>query len=399
MKKTLLAVAAIGAFASAAQAQSSVTVYGIYDGGYNNLSMKDTSAANAIVNSQAASLVGSSSASSRFGIRGNEQIDGDLSAIFNLELGITASTGEIGTTTSSNTANATGANQGSETGVRASTVGLASKKFGSFVVGRQTTGIHDIVAGNVWGGNNMVGDMTYSDVRAGALGASTNTVSGRASFAATRSSGMATYTSPTIAGANVRLDWGTTELTGGAASKTPVSSTTANLPGIQYAIKGATASYTWGPIIAKVGTTTVKSNEALLVSEAFASSQTTINAANISYSGVKDLLVQYTFATNRTDNQAGVIQSGLRAQKLSASYKIGAFMPFVQYGQGNTQGTRSVSSANTSSEDKAFQVGTEYMLSKRTNLYAAYGDQERKIVGSTAKSQWTQIAAGVKHTF
>ena len=33
MKKSLLAVAAIGAFASAAQAQSSVTVYGIIDVG------------------------------------------------------------------------------------------------------------------------------------------------------------------------------------------------------------------------------------------------------------------------------------------------------------------------------------------------------------------------------
>ena len=34
MKKSLLAVAALGAFASAAQAQSSVTVYGILDVGY-----------------------------------------------------------------------------------------------------------------------------------------------------------------------------------------------------------------------------------------------------------------------------------------------------------------------------------------------------------------------------
>ncbi|MEY4495615.1 MAG: hypothetical protein RL744_1312, partial [Pseudomonadota bacterium] len=34
MKKSLLAVAAIGAFASAAQAQSSVTVYGIMDVGF-----------------------------------------------------------------------------------------------------------------------------------------------------------------------------------------------------------------------------------------------------------------------------------------------------------------------------------------------------------------------------
>jgi len=36
MKKSLLALAAMGAFAGAAQAQSSVTVYGILDVGYIN---------------------------------------------------------------------------------------------------------------------------------------------------------------------------------------------------------------------------------------------------------------------------------------------------------------------------------------------------------------------------
>jgi len=36
MKKSLLALAAMGAFVGAAQAQSSVSVYGIYDGGFNS---------------------------------------------------------------------------------------------------------------------------------------------------------------------------------------------------------------------------------------------------------------------------------------------------------------------------------------------------------------------------
>jgi predicted porin len=45
MKKSLLALATLGAFAGAAQAQSSVTVYGVYDGGYNmkNIENKTTS--------------------------------------------------------------------------------------------------------------------------------------------------------------------------------------------------------------------------------------------------------------------------------------------------------------------------------------------------------------------
>ena len=43
MKKSLLAVAALGAFASAAQAQSSVTVYGILDVGYIGSNVRTSS--------------------------------------------------------------------------------------------------------------------------------------------------------------------------------------------------------------------------------------------------------------------------------------------------------------------------------------------------------------------
>ena len=40
MKKSLFAVAAVTAFAGAAQAQSSVTVYGIIDAGFNGISQR-----------------------------------------------------------------------------------------------------------------------------------------------------------------------------------------------------------------------------------------------------------------------------------------------------------------------------------------------------------------------
>jgi predicted porin len=78
---------------------------------------------------------------------------------------------------------------------------------------------------------------------------------------------------------------------------------------------------------------------------------------------------------------------------------MGAVMPFVQYGVGNTQGTRVVSAGNTSTEDSAVQVGVEYSLSKRTNLYAAYGKSDRKVVNSTAKTEVTDTAVGIRHTF
>jgi predicted porin len=164
MKKSLLALATMGAFAGAAQAQSSVTVYGIYDGGYDNRSMTEKTIAGVKSASQQSQLSGGESATSRIGFRGVEDLGKGLSANFNLELGITAGTGEIVTSTSSNLADTTGATQGSDTGVRTAIVGLADKQLGSIAMGRQLTGMHGIVAGDVWGGNNVVGDITYSDI-------------------------------------------------------------------------------------------------------------------------------------------------------------------------------------------------------------------------------------------
>jgi predicted porin len=385
MKKSLLAIAAMTAFASAAHAQSSVTVYGLYDGGYGKKQTTETSTSNTAVKAQSSGIGGSAASSSRLGLKGKEQINSDLSAMFNLELGITPGTGTVDTTTNTTATSQGGSPTGASVGsVRTSIVGLGSKKFGSIAVGRQLTGIHGVVAGNVFAGNNMVGDMVYSNF----TGTSTNTVSGRVSAPMTRSSNMATYITPTIAGANLRVDWGNTTSTNSSAQ-----------PGIQYAIKGLTGSYTWGPITAKASTTVITGNEALTAANSFTNFKTTANAANIAYSGVKNLLVQYTFANNKSEDQAGTLVTSVRAQKLSASYTFGAFAPFVQYGMGNTQGARSVTAANTSTEDKAMQLGVVYTLSKRTNLYAAYGAQERKAVGTTAKTDIKQIAAGLRHTF
>jgi predicted porin len=393
MKKSLFAIAAVTAFSGAAQAQSSVTVYGIYDGGYDNRNMTEKTIAGVKSSTQQSALSGGESASSRIGFRGVEDLGKGLSANFNLELGITAGTGEIGTSTSSNLADTTGATQGSDTGVRTAIVGLADKQFGSIAIGRQLTGMHGIVAGDVWGGNNVVGDITYSDFRSTAAGAGA-TANGRASFVVTRSSNMATYISPSLMGLSARVDWGNTTATGNA--------TTGALPnyaGTQYGIKGAYLTYTNGPITAKVGTVTAQSNAAQVVTTAFTGTKTQVNAANLMYKA-KGLTVQGTYAINKTESLVGVQESRVRANKLSASYQMGAFMPFVQYGQGGTEGGRVITAANTATDDKGYQAGVEYGLSKRTNLYAAYGSQERSLKSnSSASTEVKEMAIGVRHTF
>jgi len=88
MKKSLLAVAAIGAFASAAQAQSSVTVYGILDVGYIG---SNTRAANGTTVAKSTGNAFSSSAeqTSRLGFKGVEDLGGGTSAFFTLETTVT----------------------------------------------------------------------------------------------------------------------------------------------------------------------------------------------------------------------------------------------------------------------------------------------------------------------
>lgn len=135
MKKSLLAVAALGAFATAAQAQSSsVTLYGIIDEGitYNS---------NAGGSRQYA-LAGGIMQGSRWGLRGSEDLGGGLKAIFTLENGFDPSSGRL--------------LQGGLMFGRQAFVGLSHAQYGTVTLGRQYDSVVDYVAqtavGTQWGG-------------------------------------------------------------------------------------------------------------------------------------------------------------------------------------------------------------------------------------------------------
>lgn len=81
MKKSLIALAVLGSVAGVAQAQSSVTLYGIVDVGV-------------VKNKDAATELGSSLLeSSRLGFKGTEDLGGGLKALFVLEGGLDVDTG------------------------------------------------------------------------------------------------------------------------------------------------------------------------------------------------------------------------------------------------------------------------------------------------------------------
>src|SRR5258708_39891884 len=88
MKKSLLALAALGAFAGVAHAQSSVTLYGIIDEGFN---INTNSGGHHLYNLSSGVLQGS-----RFGLRGTEDLGGCLKAIFVLENGFAVNNGRLG---------------------------------------------------------------------------------------------------------------------------------------------------------------------------------------------------------------------------------------------------------------------------------------------------------------
>ena len=99
MKKSLLALAVLGAFAGAAQAQSAVTIYGTFDGGVRHVTDSQNAAGGAI---GSRTTVGSNGTfnSNRIGFKGVEDLGGGMNAHFTLESGFNTGTGALDNATS-----------------------------------------------------------------------------------------------------------------------------------------------------------------------------------------------------------------------------------------------------------------------------------------------------------
>jgi GBP family porin len=99
MKKSLIALAVLGAFSAGAAAQSSVTLYGIVDIGlqYNKFGVNRGTAAAPNFQQEAVWGVESGYQSgSRLGVRGSEAIGNGLNVVYTLEAGFDVSTGVSG---------------------------------------------------------------------------------------------------------------------------------------------------------------------------------------------------------------------------------------------------------------------------------------------------------------
>ena len=120
MKKTLLAAALMAGFAGVAQAETSVTLYGIVDTGlgYTQFKNKDTD-----VKATRSGFYDGVQSGNRWGLRGTEDLGDGLRAVFTLESGFALSNGN--------------SLQGDRLFGREATLGLAGDSWGSLVFGRQ----------------------------------------------------------------------------------------------------------------------------------------------------------------------------------------------------------------------------------------------------------------------
>lgn len=125
MEVSIGAVAPLLLLASAAHAQSSVTLYGLIDEGFNY-----TSNAGGHSGYQ---MVSGDTVGSRWGLRGTEDLGGGIKAVFRLENGFNVNSGGL-------------SNGGREFG-RQAYVGLSSDRFGTITLGRQYDPTQDLWSG------------------------------------------------------------------------------------------------------------------------------------------------------------------------------------------------------------------------------------------------------------
>ena len=393
MKKSLLALAVLGAFAGAAQAQSSVTIYGIVDTGIAYSSKVATG-----TGSDTGSKFGINSGviqGSRIGFKGVEDLGGGLSAVFQLETGFTSDDGGLqgsDAVTSSNLFR------------RKSVVGLAGG-FGTVLLGRQTDFSDTISA------YTAVNDFG---------GVVSNSGSGLNCLQGVRTNNSISYTTNNLSGFTGNLIYGFGETAGKTSA------------GQAY---GIGAKYDNGPLglginyyQSKAGTTP---SDVSLITPALTSTNATAVAnanaalaANAGNTALKALNVvaSYQFGPARVYGNYSRVKQDLKtaptsvagltlagAQKVD-TYEIGTaytlspalkLLAAVDYSRATFVGV------NTTGKLTQISLGADYFLSKRTDLYAFVSNmrasdmQNPGVTGGATGSDASQTAVitGIRHKF
>jgi predicted porin len=367
MKKLLIATAALAMVAGTAQAQSSVTVYGIVDAGVVSV---DGNAAGRYTGVSSGGL-----AASRLGFRGTEDLGGGLTANFNLETLLNMDTGVSGTTATTGNTTATLFD-------RQAWVGLDKKGVGTLQLGRTTRLDFDAaVAGDAFGasGFGSVTTVIYAPLAAARAPITSTTNTGDINNS--RYNNSAKLATARFGGFQAAYQ----HAFGEASGANGVIRGTAYA--VDYTAGKAKATYAYSRQNDNAG---AKATETTMLSGSydFGMAKAFVGMAEIEKAG----------QTAKTKGSWVGLSAPVNA-------KIGVMAQYYMLDNIGNAGT----GANTANDADAFAVGATYAFSKRTTAYVMGGKVNNdgaatiSLIGTTnapagGKSQ-TGYMAGVRHSF
>lgn len=359
MKKSLIALAVIAA-TGAAMAQSSVTMYGLVDmyvgsvkSGIGATSLRQTKVESGLVNT------------SRFGLKGSEDLGNGLAANFVLEQGIAADDGTAKSTTllTSKVTNTAFSRQ--------AWVGL-SGSFGSTRIGLTPTPFDDVS-----GASDAVFDSALSPM---------NSVFKSTGYLVRPGNTMAYYT-PNFSGFTGSVSYSLGEnKTNVATPAVAATLTAAAVPAVTVHSAGAATSfalvYANGPIGLNFGYQNEKS-AGDVVAKKF-----------VRLGGTYDFGMAKAYATyGKAENMGNLSGSDATDYQLGVDVPVGAALTLsASYAQSKDNATAG------NAKRKGYGLGAKYALSKRTAVYGGYEADDSKVSGATTNKH-DLFAVGVQHRF
>jgi predicted porin len=387
MKKTLIALAALGAMAGA-NAQSTVTLYGLLDGNLQSFKTNilvpgaaataTTAATAATIQSARQTKIESGGLNgSRWGLRVSEDIGGGMAVVGNLESGLNLDTGASG--------------QGGLLFGRRANVGISSSSFGTLVIGRNSSAYDDISADHAMMGQTIFDPSNVNNGNSAAVAATIGTAAGAVNFLnrnttwlgyATRFNNSVKYTTPNFSGfsAGAMYGFGEDKVPGIKASETV----------------SASLKYANGPILVSGGyqsegiTRTASTKPALQ------------NALlNVAYDfGV----AKVGLGLNRAKYKDVAAPASLGGGEIAPQKEVSLSVA-VPLGATTLSADVARSKGDTLGKSTGFGVQALYSLSKRSTLYAGaqttkgYDKLIASLPAGSSASKITTYGLGLRHTF
>jgi len=378
MKKTLLAAALLAGFAGAASAQSSVTLYGVVDGGlrYQQVSRNNLDGTNNM------GVAYGQQSGNRFGMRGVESLGNGNNAIFAIEAGFDLGNGM--------------GQQGGRLFGRQSWMGVENNAWGQVRLGRMInlTTEYLVNAVDPFGAG-------FGQLNMGNAFTSGNTL---------RLDNVLMYKTPTLSGFQAGLGYSfATGLTSNGGTTGYGFATNNNSRQVTVGVK-----YANGPIYAAA------SYEKAYAADTTTQNGNSINSANIAGSyDFKVVKLAAGFGVTRDGFWAGSGAGGTGATIATApnsqtsamvfapgtsfnAYIVGATVPVNAVSRVLLSWTMIAPDGDTKTlysakNQQSLGLGYTYDFTKRTNLYTYVGQVTNYATVDTAKS--TVVGLGMRHNF